>query len=97
MGINPKSHGVPNFFDYMPGRLKLTTGTSFPAAGRFGAYPKDRGPAGAPGAHSVLPKDYFGDIKSHGGLDLSDNTKAVKANTEIHTVGRDFANVVKVY
>ena len=26
MGINPKTHGVPNFFDYMPGRLKLRTG-----------------------------------------------------------------------
>jgi len=79
MGINPKSHGVPNFFDYMPGRLKLTTGTSFPAAGGFGAGPNTN----MARPQSVLPKDYFGDIKSHGGLDLSDNTKAVTANTEI--------------
>ena len=38
MGINPKSHGVPNY------ALKLRTGTSMPAAGAMGPGPKPASP-----------------------------------------------------
>jgi len=56
MGINPKSHGVPNFSD----KIKIDMPSGY-----------------------VMPGTTDKGIKSAGGLDLSDNTKAVKENTEI--------------
>ena len=82
MGINPKSHGIPNFsYEYLPGGMSVPTGTSFPAAGGFGAYPKDRGPAGAPGAHSALPPSYFDSFKKE--------AAEVKAAKDLKDSGKD--------
>ena len=83
MGINPKTHGVPNFFDYMPGRLKLRTGTSMPAPGMYGAGPK-----------TAATKSFY-DPSLHSDPETKESTKKLKlASKEYsHATGK-FAGAV---
>ena len=77
-GINPKSHGIPNFFEYMPGRPSVPTGTSMPAAGAFGA-----GPRGATSTGVMLGPHL--DEVSKSAKKAAEATKASTSVTKINT------------